>query len=89
MEDSTNHFVIKLGTSHSENPNHEVLKSATLTNAQLLEADGDVGKIAVGKRADILVLEANPLKDITVLTRPDKYLSAIMKDGVFYKNRLA
>lgn len=69
--------------------NHEVLKSATLTNAQLLEADGDVGEIAVGKRADILVLEANPLKDITVLTRPDKYLSAIMKDGIFYKNRLA
>ena len=27
--------------------NHEVLKSATLTNAQLLEADGDVGKIFV------------------------------------------
>ncbi len=69
--------------------NHEVLKSATAINAELLQADGDIGEIAAGARADILVLEADPLTDLSVLTRPEENLAAIMKDGVFYKNELA
>ena len=69
--------------------NHEVLKSATAINAQLLQADGDIGEIAAGARADILVLEADPLTDLSVMTRPEENLAAIMKDGVFYKNELA
>jgi imidazolonepropionase-like amidohydrolase len=68
---------------------HEVLKSATAINAQLLQASGDIGEITAGARADILVVEADPLADISILTRPEETLCAIMKDGVFYKNQLA
>lgn len=68
--------------------NHEVLKSATTINAKLLEADGDIGAIAAGARADLLVLDADPLTDISALTRPEETFAAIMKDGAFFKNSI-
>jgi imidazolonepropionase-like amidohydrolase len=43
----------------------EALRSATLLPAQWLGLDGQMGSIEVGKRADLLLLEANPLLDIT------------------------
>ena len=44
--------------------------------------------VAAGARADLLVVDGNPLDDITVLTRPETGLKAIMKGGRFYKNAL-
>ena len=69
--------------------NHEVLKSATAINAKLLQAEGDIGAIVAGVRADLLVLEGDPLADISILTRPEETFAAIMKDGVFFKNTIA
>lgn len=43
---------------------HQVLVAATRNAAQLLKLD-DAGTLAAGKRADFVVLEANPLDDIT------------------------
>jgi imidazolonepropionase-like amidohydrolase len=43
----------------------EALRSATQLPAQWLGLDGQMGSIEVGKRADLLLLEANPLLDIT------------------------
>ncbi len=42
----------------------EALRCATLDGARYLGLDGDLGSIEVGKLADLLVLEANPLDDI-------------------------
>ena len=42
----------------------EALRSATLSGAQYLGLDGDLGSLAVGKLADLIVLDANPLEDI-------------------------
>ena len=69
--------------------NHEVLKSATSINAELLQAVGDIGEISAGARADLLVVDGDPLADISILTRPEENLLAIMKNGIFYKNTLA
>ena len=42
----------------------EVLKAATSTAADIVGL-GDVGRLAVGYSADFIVLDANPLDDIT------------------------
>ena len=42
----------------------EVIVAATSTSAELMELD-DLGTVAAGKSADFLVLDANPLDDIT------------------------
>jgi imidazolonepropionase-like amidohydrolase len=49
--------------------------------------DGTLGTIEVGGYADLLVIEGNPLEDLTVL-RDRKNLKIIMKDGRFHKNEL-
>jgi imidazolonepropionase-like amidohydrolase len=67
----------------------DILRSATVTNAELLMAKGTLGTVADGAYADLLIVEGNPLADLGVLMNPQKNLKFIMKDGVVYKNELA
>jgi imidazolonepropionase-like amidohydrolase len=71
----------------------EVMRQATSGNAELLALSGPrnpypgkLGVIEEGAYADILLINGNPLEDISVLTNPDKNLALIMKDGKIYKN---
>jgi imidazolonepropionase-like amidohydrolase len=66
----------------------EILKSATSVNAELLNRSGDLGEVAPKACADLLVVDGNPLKDISVLERSAETVQLIMKDGVVYKNTL-
>jgi imidazolonepropionase-like amidohydrolase len=43
----------------------EAIQSATLTPARVMRLEKEVGTIEPGKRADILILERNPLEDIS------------------------
>jgi hypothetical protein len=45
----------------------EVIRSATLYGAQALGADKDLGSIEVGKLADMVIVEVNPLENLQVL----------------------
>lgn len=45
----------------------EVLRSATILSAELLGIEDDTGSIEVGKLADLLVLDENPLADFKLL----------------------
>ena len=49
---------------------------------------GTVGVIQEGAIADLLVVEGNPLKDISVLANPTDNIRVIMKGGELYKNTL-
>ncbi|MEO0399674.1 MAG: amidohydrolase family protein [Pseudomonadota bacterium] len=42
----------------------EVLTAATINNAQYLEMEDQIGSVTVGKRADLVLLSADPSKDI-------------------------
>ena len=43
---------------------------------------GRLGVVAEGALADLLVVEGNPLEDITVLADPKKNVRMVMKEGV-------
>jgi len=45
----------------------EVIRSATLNGAEALGADDKIGSVAIGKLADFVVVDANPLKNLKVL----------------------
>jgi imidazolonepropionase-like amidohydrolase len=66
----------------------EIIRSATLVNARLLQREGELGVVAPGAYADLLVVDGNPLKDIALLTDQGAHLAAIMKGGRFHKNAL-
>lgn len=65
-----------------------VIRSATAVNADLLMQKGKLGTISPGAYADLLVVEGDPLAELSVLQRPDQNLKLIMKDGALYKNEL-
>lgn len=60
--------------------NYEALRAATSIGAQMIGVASDVGSIEVGKLADMVVLNANPLDDI----RASDDLVYIIKSGVIY-----
>jgi imidazolonepropionase-like amidohydrolase len=66
----------------------EILRSATVVNAELLMQKGRLGTIAAGALADLLVVDGNPLEDIKVVVDHEYRLKLIMKSGVIYKNLL-
>ncbi len=66
----------------------EVIRSATAINAELLNRAGDLGVVAPGARADLIVVDGDPLADISLLDGQGEHLSVIMKDGVLHKRML-
>src|SRR5262249_6256816 len=58
----------------------DALRSATAVSAKAMRLDRDVGTLEPGNRADLLVLDANPLDDISNIRR----VSQVMMNGAFY-----
>ena len=77
-------FVIRRGVL----PAIEVIRAATVNAAKLLRQEGQVGTIQAGAFADLIVVDGDPLKDLSLLTGQGKHLLAIMKNGKFFKNEL-
>jgi imidazolonepropionase-like amidohydrolase len=59
----------------------EIIQSATVNAARMMRRQDSLGRVAAGFVADLLILNANPLEDITVLDRPEKHLLAVFKEG--------
>jgi imidazolonepropionase-like amidohydrolase len=66
----------------------EILRSATSVNAALLNAEGDLGVVAPGAFADLLVVDGDPLADLSLLEGQGAHLRAIMKAGRFVRQEL-
>src|SRR5580658_229559 len=63
----------------------EVIRSATIVNAELLNRTGELGVVAPGARADLIAVDGDPLRDISLLDGQGEHLTVIMKDGVLHK----
>ncbi|MEQ1616194.1 MAG: amidohydrolase family protein, partial [Hyphomicrobiaceae bacterium] len=69
-------------------PAIEVLRSASKHAAKLLRREGQIGIITAGAYADMIMVDGNPLKDLTLLTGQGKHIPAIVKGGKFHKNKI-
>jgi len=66
----------------------DIIRSATLVNAEIVRAEGKLGEIVRGAHADILVVDGDPYRDIGVFRSDGSTLAAIMANGRFVKNKL-
>ena len=62
--------------------NEEAIKTATINAAALLDMSSEIGTIEIGKIADIIAVDGNPLSDIKIL----QDVQFVMKEGNIYKN---
>jgi imidazolonepropionase-like amidohydrolase len=67
-------------------PAIDILRSATSVNAEIL-MEPLLGRIQPGCRADILIVDGDPLANIDILAQDGRGLIAIMKGGEFVKRR--
>lgn len=58
----------------------DALRAATLEPARFLGLDGKAGVVAVGSRADIVLLRSNPLEDISAV----REIQSVINSGTYY-----
>ncbi|CAH2600494.1 Amidohydrolase family protein [Rhodovastum atsumiense] len=68
--------------------NRTVLAAATTIAAKLIGMEGRLGVMAPGAIADLLVVDGNPLADVTVLASPERSIRAVFKAGVAHRAAL-
>jgi len=73
------YFVTYFGMSNAES-----LICATRNGGLAFEPDGSIGTLEEGSLADLVIVDGNPLEDITILQ--DHQNLTVMKDGVLYQN---
>jgi imidazolonepropionase-like amidohydrolase len=69
-------------------PAVDVLRWATANGAEMALQGQVTGAIEVGKHADLLVVDGDPVADIGVLTNPARHLKAVVQNGRFVKDEL-
>jgi imidazolonepropionase-like amidohydrolase len=70
-------LMVKFGMTPSQ-----ALVAATVSAAELLGLSAEAGTLEPGKRADLVAVTGDPLRDVTVLKR----VSFVMKDGVVFRD---
>jgi imidazolonepropionase-like amidohydrolase len=66
----------------------EAITTSTLRAAECLRLDREIGTLEAGKQADLLVVDGDPLADVTILRRKAS-LALVMKGGVGYAGAMS
>jgi imidazolonepropionase-like amidohydrolase len=66
----------------------EVLTCATKNGAKILGRLDEIGTVETGKLADLLIVDGDPLRDITVLEDRSRFI-AVMQGGLVKAGQLA
>jgi imidazolonepropionase-like amidohydrolase len=67
----------------------DVIRSATVVNAELLRCAGELGVVAPGAYADMLLVDGDPLADISLLGGQGDHLDLIVRAGEIIVDRLS
>jgi imidazolonepropionase-like amidohydrolase len=65
----------------------DVLVATTKTAAECLQIEDQIGTLAAGKLADVIITTVDPLADLTAL-EDEQSIALVMQDGVVHKNTL-
>jgi imidazolonepropionase-like amidohydrolase len=84
QNDQCNEFTIRAQVMRPA----EIIRSATIVNAEIVRREGKLGEIVPGAHADLLVVDGDPLHDLSVFLGEGSRIPAIMLEGRFVKNRL-
>ncbi|TMJ78816.1 MAG: amidohydrolase family protein, partial [Alphaproteobacteria bacterium] len=66
----------------------EIIRSATLINAEIIRQSGRLGEIVPDAFADLLIVDGDPYRDLGLFQRDGAHLAAIIKGGQFVKQTL-
>ncbi|MFM8350259.1 MAG: amidohydrolase family protein [Actinomycetales bacterium] len=66
----------------------EILRQATSTSAEILMRAGELGCIQTGAYADLIVVDGDPLTNVSLLAMDGTKLSLIMRGGELVKQQL-
>jgi imidazolonepropionase-like amidohydrolase len=66
----------------------ELLRQATSINAEMMMQQGKLGCVAPGACADLLVVDGDPLQDISLLAKNGANLRVIVRNGEMVKDEL-
>lgn len=69
-------YMVEAGMSEAQ-----AIQSATIEAAKLIRMEKELGSIDIGKIADIIAVDGNPLEDINLLSN----VSFVMKEGKIFK----
>lgn len=64
------------------------LQQATLVGAEIVGMQGKLGEVTEGAIADLLIVDGNPLNDLSCLIGQENSIRAVLKDGTLVKNEL-
>jgi imidazolonepropionase-like amidohydrolase len=84
QNDHCNEFTIRREVMSAQ----EIIRSATLVNAEIVRQEGKIGELIPGANADLLVMEGDPYRDISLLLGEGRNIPAIMLGGRFIRNTL-
>jgi imidazolonepropionase-like amidohydrolase len=62
----------------------EALVCATRNGGLAMRSEGDLGTLAAGQLADILLIDGNPLDDLSIMTDIER-IPMVMKDGAIHR----
>lgn len=66
----------------------EILRQVTSVTAEMMMMEGRIGCVSPGAHADLLVVEGDPLKDISLLAENGRKLRTIVRAGEVIRNDL-
>ena len=67
-------------------PAADILRQATSINAELLQRSGELGVVAAGALADLIVVDGDPVADIGLLSGQGEAVLMVMKGGAVLKD---